>query len=148
MLHATKFGKKQCCIKHDLSLEDEKLRIAGVMLYWGEGTKSGNSVVFSNSDPDMVKLFLKFLRKICGVEEKRLRILIHAYGDQDENQLRLFWSDSTHIPSEQFSKTFIHKGKRGTYKTLSEHGTISLRYSDKSLLNIINNWIVEYRMPM
>lgn len=148
MLHITKFGKKQCDIKSNLSAEEKVLRIAGIMLYWGEGTKSGNSVVFSNSDPDMVKLFLKFLRKICRVEEKRLRILLHAYRDQDENQLKSFWSKNTNIPGEQFSKTSIHYGRRGTYKTVSEHGTVSLRYSDKVLLDVINNWISGYRMPM
>jgi len=148
MLHLTKFGKKQCCVKSDFTGDEEHLRIAGTMLYWGEGTKSGSSVMFSNSDPQMVKLFLKFLREICGVEESRLRILLHIYDDQDENSLKTFWSKVTKIPLCQFSKTYYHSGKKGTYKKTCLYGTVSLRYSDNELLKIINNWISEYKMPM
>ena len=118
------------------------------MLYWGEGTKGGNSVVFSNSDPDMIQLFLNFLRVICGIDEKRLRLLLHIYPDQNESKLKKFWSEKTKIPQAQFSKTFCHSGKNGTYKNLSPYGTISLRYSDKLLLNVINDWIKDYKLPI
>jgi len=148
MLHLTKFGKKQCNVKENLTEEEEHLRIAGTMLYWGEGTKSGNSVVFSNSDPQMIKMFLRFLRELCGIEKTRLRILLHTYENQDEDQLKSFWSDLTNIPTSQFSKTFCHTKTKGTYKKISLYGTVSLRYSDKELLNIINNWISQYKMPI
>jgi len=147
LLHLTKFGKEQCIIKDNLSEDEEKLRIAGTMLYWGEGTKSGNSVMFSNSDPQMIRVFLKFLREICRVDEKRLRILLHMYDNQDEGFLKDFWSESTDIPISQFSKTFYHQGGRGSYRQISPYGTVSLRYSDKNLLAIINNWINQYKMP-
>lgn len=148
MLHITKFGKKQFRLKDNLLPEEENLRIAGVMLYWGEGTKSGNSVVFTNSDPDMIMLFLRFLRVICGVDEDRLRLLLHLYSDQNEKDMKLFWSKVTSISLDQFSKTYIHEKKKGVYKKISKYGTISLRYSDKELLKIINNWLNEYKMPM
>jgi len=148
MLHLTKFGKKQCCVKNNLTDDEEHLRIAGIMLYWGEGTKSGSSVMFSNSDPQMVKLFLSFLRKICRVEEYRLRILLHIYDNQNEKSLKKLWSTITEIPLSQFSKTYYHSGQKGTYKKTCLYGTISLRYSDNELLKIINNWIGEYKTPM
>ncbi|HOX40917.1 MAG TPA: hypothetical protein PK263_01855, partial [bacterium] len=141
MLHMTKFGRKGCLIKSQLTEQEERLKLSGIMLYWGEGTKLGNSVVFSNSDPDMIKLFLDFLRQVCMVDETRLRLLLHAYSDQDEAGLRLFWSNITGIPITQFSKTFLHSRKGGTYKKTSDYGTISLRYSDKELLDVINGWI-------
>jgi hypothetical protein len=147
MLHITKFGKKPYCLKSQLTQEEDHLRPAGIMLYWGEGTKSGNSVVFSNSDPQMIKLFLKFLRNICGVDNSRLRILLHLYHDQNEKQLKNFWSKITGISINQFSKSYIHIAKGGNYKKISEYGTVSLRYSDKELLNMLNNWIDGYRMP-
>lgn len=145
MLYVTKFGKKRCNIKKSLSIKEEKLRIAGIMLYWGEGTKSGNTVTFTNSDPDMVKFFLKFLRVICGIDETRLRILLHCYHDQEEEELKEFWAVNTNIPINQFSKTFVHIKKTGTYKKISKYGTISLRYSDKELLETINLWLQEFK---
>ena len=44
----------------------------------------------------------------------------------------------TAIRFSQFSKTFVHKKKGGTYKKNFEYGTISLRYSNKKLLEILN----------
>mgnify|MGYP001573687061 CR=1 FL=1 len=143
-LNITKFNKGIFKIKEKLSEQEEKLRIAGVMLYWGEGTKSGNCVTLSNSNPKMVTLFLKFLRCVCNVSENRLRALLHIYSDHNEEEVKIFWSHITKIPTSQFSKTFVHKKQGGTYKKNSEYGTISLRYSDKKLLEIINGWIKEF----
>ena len=140
-LNITKFNKGTFKIKENLNVQEEKLLIAGVMLYWGEGTKSGNCVTLSNSNPEMIVLYLKFLRNICGVSENRLRVLLHIYSDHDEEKIKHFWSYITKISVSQFSKTFIHKKKSGSYKKNSEYGTISLRYSDKQLLEIINGWI-------
>ena len=148
MLHLTKFGKATFSIKKKLSAKENDLKIAGIMLYWGEGTKAGNSVVFSNSDPSMIKLFLHFLRQICGAQEDRLRLLLHMYPDQDEDKLKLFWSETTKIPLSRFSKTFYHTGKAGSYTKRSEFGTVSLRYSDTELLRIINKWINQHKMPI
>ena len=148
MLHSTKFGKKQCLVKRSFSEDEDKLRIAGTMLYWGEGTKQGGSVVFSNSDPQMIRFFLSFLRTICNIDEKRLRILLHIYDDQKEDELKKFWSKITDIPKAQYSKTTFHRNTKGTYKKKSVYGTVSLRYSDKKLLDIINNWISGYKMPV
>jgi hypothetical protein len=143
-LNVTKFKKGSFRIKSSFNNYEEKLKIAGVMLYWGEGTKNGNSVAFSNSNPDMIFLFLKFLRKVCNVSEKRIRALLHIYENQDELELKKYWAKKMKIPLDQFSKSFLHKKKKGSYRKNSEFGTISLRYSDKELLRIINSWIKEY----
>jgi transcriptional regulator with XRE-family HTH domain len=37
--------------------------IAGCMLYWAEGAKDRNQLQFANSDPNMVRFFVDFLRK-------------------------------------------------------------------------------------
>lgn len=110
----------------------------------GEGTKNGGVVALSNSDPDIIKVFLCFLRRVCGITEDRLRILLHIYKDQNENQLKKFWSSVTTIPLRQFVKTYMHKGKKGTYKNKSHYGTISLRYSDKRLLEYILSCIKKF----
>ncbi len=147
-LNFTKFHKGGFKIKQHLNINEEKLRVAGSMLYGGEGTKSGNSVVLSNSDPDIICLFLKFLRKICGVSDSRLRVLLHYYSDQNENELTQYWARVTNIPRSQFSRSFLHKKSAGSYKHRSEYGTISLRYSDKKLLSIINSWISGYKKSL
>jgi hypothetical protein len=144
-LNLTKYKKGEFQLKRALSKRQEKLKLAGAMIYWGEGTKSGNTVCLSNSDPEMIKIFLKFLREICGISNKRLRIVIHYYSDHRPDNLKNFWMKATNIPSRQFCRPFLHQGNSGSYKRSSRFGTVSVRYNDKKLLEIINSWIGEYR---
>jgi len=63
-------------IKADLDVIEEQLKVAGIMLYWAEGARKGSTVDFANSDPDMIRIFVKFLRNICGIKEERLRVYL------------------------------------------------------------------------
>lgn len=148
ILYTNKFGKKPFKLKNNLTAIDEKLKVAGIMLYWGEGSKTNNCVKFANSDPEMIKTFLSFLRNICGISEKRMKALIHMYPDLNEKKLLEFWSSVTKIPKINFYKSFVHKGKKGTYKNKSLYGTLSISYCDKLLLGQILAWIEEYRVKL
>jgi predicted DNA-binding protein YlxM (UPF0122 family) len=72
-------------LKDNLTEKEKNLKTAGIMLYWGEGSQwQGEKIVdFANSKPEMVKVFLAFLRQVCGIDEKKLRIYLYAYSDQD-----------------------------------------------------------------
>jgi len=63
-------------IKKNINFKDECLKIAGIMLYWAEGAKQRYTVDFANGDPQMIRMFLRFLREICGIAESRLRIYL------------------------------------------------------------------------
>ena len=56
------FEKKKLTfsIKRKLSLREEKLKTAGIFLYWGEGAQlqgKNCGVDFANSNPEMIKVF-------------------------------------------------------------------------------------------
>lgn len=123
------------------------LQIAGTMLYWGEGHKVGKSasVDFANSDKDMIILFLKFLRKVCGVDEKRLRVYPYLYANQDVESCIEFWSKITKIDKTQFTKPYIRQDFNEKKTGKMPYGLVHIRYSDKKLLDQIKNWIEEYR---
>ena len=143
-LHITKFNKKAFVLNEKLTPEQKDLKLAGVMLYWGEGTKGGSNVAFANSDPKMVSVFVRFLREICGIDEKRLHITLHYYPDQNEPRLKKFWSEVLGIVSEQFYTSYQHRNTKGSYKKKSQYGTVSVQYSDTYLLKQINAWLSEY----
>ncbi len=127
--------------KTALNEKEKLLKIAGVMLYWGEGAKKNtHSVDFANSDPDMILVFLKFLRQIYQVDESRLRIYLYSYNSLPTNDLITYWSKLTRIPPSQFSKPYIrHKSELKHDKM--QHGLIHIRYSDIRLFNLIMNEI-------
>lgn len=102
------------------TLKYNPLFIAGIMLYWGEGTKvSRNQIRFANSDPEMIRFFIEFLRKACGIPEEKLRIAVLAYPDLDTQSVERFWSFATGVPLSRFHKTIVilgrHKARRLSY---------------------------------
>jgi hypothetical protein len=131
-------------IKDVLSSEDASLKIAGIMLYWAEGTLKGSTVDFANSDPRMVRVFLKFLREICGVNEDRLRLYLYTYSYLNLNKTKEFWHTVTGIPLSQFTKPYIRNGHLNISKRKLEHGLVHIRYNDKRLLDTIGGWVKEY----
>lgn len=132
-------------IADKLTFEEEKLKIAGVMLYWAEGTKTGNRVEFANSDPEMVKTFLRFLRKICSIEEIRLRVKLYSYESLNIDELKDFWVRLTEIPESQFSKPYVKAVNLGQAQRIMPYGLVHIRYSDKQLFDLMQQWIREYQ---
>lgn len=137
-------NKPRFQLRKDLSNRDEALKIAGIMLYWAEGTFQGNTVDFANSDPAMIKLFLKFLRTICGVSEERLRVYLYGYSSQNIDELKEFWNSITAIPLAQFTKPFIRSDSLNLSQRKLRYGLVHIRYNDKRLLETIRVWIEEY----
>ena len=125
-----------------LSHYQQKLKIAGSMLYWAEGYKSGlgnTTVDFANSDPEMITVFTLFLRKIYRVDEKRLRVLLYCYSDQSVSELVRFWSKLTKIPENQFTKPYVREDFRKDGRKM-KYGMIHVRYADKKLfLSILDS---------
>ncbi len=142
--YVSNMSKPQFSIKELLSPSDGMLKIAGTMLYWAEGTLNHNTVDFANSNPEMVKLFLRFLRKICGVKEERLRLYLYAYAGQDLEKLKLYWHEVTNVPLSQFTKPYIRKENLNKSSRKLPNGMVHIRYNDKRLLELIRSWINEY----
>lgn len=79
----------------------------GIGLYLGEGTKIRESIRIINSDPDIIKLAIKWFYDVCGLKTKNIRIAIHIYPDNNIQKTIDFWSKITGVPKKQFGKTQI-----------------------------------------
>ena len=100
------------------------------LIYWCEGAKDfSRGVDFTNSDPNLIKTFLKLLRHSFILDENRFRVVVHLHEYHDREQQLKFWQDVTGIPSKQFTKPYLkkHTGKR---KRKNYNGCISVRYYD------------------
>lgn len=92
----------QNCIE---SISKKELLLIGVALYWGEGKKSERSVIsldFSNSDPIMISVYMRFIREILKIPEEKIRAGIHLYSSISTNIARKFWSKITKLPENRF----------------------------------------------
>jgi predicted transcriptional regulator len=48
--------------------------VAGCMLYWAEGSRNRNRIVFTNSDPAMAQFFVEFIREFFDIDRERVRL--------------------------------------------------------------------------
>ncbi len=117
--------------KINLSSELEMVVLA--MLYWTEGAKGRGVLKFANTDPRLVALFLKLLRRNCQIDEGRLRLRLHLHDYHDEDKLKEFWSNLLSIPLSQFHKTY--RKERSKNKTFRKNfgGICFLSYNSVHL---------------
>jgi hypothetical protein len=117
---------------HKIQFSTNTIRLLCAIFFWCEGNKSTIQVKFTNSDPEMVKYYLRLLRAGFIIDESRFRALVHLHEYHNEKQQIDFWSTVTEIPKNQFHRSFIkpHTGKR-----LKENypGCICVTYSDANL---------------
>lgn len=117
----------------------ELLRL-GIGLYIGEGTKNKNRVVLTNTNPKVIRTFLRFLREICSVEEKRIYAYLNVFNDADLDQVLNYWQQVTGLRQSQFVKPTVRQSKGGVYRNKSLYGTLTVGVSNTKLAKHINEW--------
>ncbi len=109
-------------------ITDRELFIAGFFLYWAEGGKTRDgTVILTNTDPSMLRVYLKWLR-LLKIPKKELKIKLHLYKDMNEDKEINFWSKELGVEKSKFQKTWIKDSKMSdlTYKNNFGHGTCNI----------------------
>lgn len=128
------------------SLSERELLIAGIALYWAEGFKKDKRLGFANSDPTMIRLFLKWLVHSCNVPKKhiRLRVGLNISHKHRIHEVEKYWSNITEIPITQFQKPFFQKfvWKKVFPSPESYFGVLRIRANKQlPLFRKIHGWI-------
>lgn len=128
--------------KKIISISEKELWIVGTSLYWGEGAKTLKSGVhFSNSNPEMIKVIMKFFRKVCSVPEKKFKGCIHIHQHLDYKKAEKYWSSVSGIPLTQFYKTYRKPSISSQSKKDSlPHGTFDIYVCSTELFLKIKGW--------
>jgi len=131
-------------IKENLNPEELKLLGLGLGIFWGEGNKRSKcSVRVGNSDPKLIKKFIEFLDKICGVKKEKLKFNLQIFSDLSENKVVKFWMDELDIKRLQFYKVIITPYRSlGTYKHKSMYGVITIDFNNVKLKKIIDEMLL------
>ena len=118
------------------NINERDLMLIGASLYWAEGQKTFNAtcgqypfIRFSNSDPQMVVLFLKFLEKILKISREQMKGEIYIQPNLSSDHSLTYWHDIIGISKDNLK---VYKalsrasgGKRP--KNLLPYGTIHIR---------------------
>ncbi|MFE0652910.1 hypothetical protein ACFVZH_30500 [Streptomyces sp. NPDC059534] len=100
------------------ALSDRELFVAGVALYWAEGTKDKTycrreSLQFVNSDPNVVAVYLRWL-DLLGVTRDRLRFRVSIHESADVAEAERFWAELAGVDRATFRRATL---KRHTPRT-------------------------------
>lgn len=119
-------------------LSPKMLMLVGAALYWGEGYKRQPKdltpyVSFGNTDPSMVKIFMRFLRETLSVPENKIRAKIQIHTNVNSERAISFWNKVTGIPRERLRITHqvskASKGKRPGNR--QPYGTVEVIVSSR-----------------
>jgi hypothetical protein len=121
------------------SISKRDLLILGIALYWGEGNKKGRRLIFSNSDPEMIKIWIRWLRECLNlsINDMSCNVGINQIHRHRVASVEKYWSEISGIPLTEFRKVSLKKVKAmKVYENPEEHfGTLCIRVKRSTNLN-------------
>ena len=113
-------------------------------MYWAEGhNKSNYTIEFSNSNPKMISLMMRFFREILSIKEEKFRCKMTLHPGIKEEDCFKFWSRLTKVPKNQFNKTWVKppKSRTGKMHNILYNGTLNVRVCDVNKLRQLKGYI-------
>jgi len=118
------------------NMNRRELYLAGLFLYWAEGTKMTRyTVALTNTDPSMLRFFISWLLSL-GVSQSELRARVHLYSDMDVEKQTRFWAKELGLSRKVFRNTYVKSSdsnKRKNYKGRFGQGTCSVWVTGRDL---------------
>jgi len=132
-----------------LARERDGSYAAGCMLYWAEGEKHKNRLAISNSDPGLLSLFARFLRRNFDVKDEVFRLHCHLFADHLERQQKIeeFWLTTLGLPESCLRKSVVNtysKYSKKLRKNKLPYGTCKLVVNRTQIVQTIFGSIQEY----
>ena len=109
-----------------LDLMDDPIWLAGVVLYWAEGSKATKSLEMANTDPRALRFFVRWVREYLD-QGAEFDLQIHLHEGNDEPLARLFWRNATGLVDPRFHRSFIKPKGTGHRKNHLPHGVCKVR---------------------
>jgi len=116
------------------------LFVAGLMLYISHGDMSDSSRIrLTTQNKDAHRIFIRFLKEYCGVENKQIAFWVLLYDGMNEQSEMKWWSRQSKFPIAHFGKTQFIQQKSN--KKILHHGTGNTIIGDTVLKMKLICWI-------
>ncbi len=118
------------------------------MLHWAEGSKSRNSVLFTNSDPDMLRVVVRALRETFNLDDEAFSVYCNLFADHLDHQrdIECFWLEALALPASCLRKSTVNhyspSSGRKRMRTLP-HGTCRVAVHNTRIMQAIYGGIQE-----
>src|SRR3989338_8156401 len=98
-------------------ISKRELWLMGIALYWkerlasGDGSDLKNGVRFTSSDPDLVKIFIKWLREVGEIDDEEIKFDIFIGEDKKSkmDDTKNYWAYITGFPRGYFPRVYFQK---------------------------------------
>jgi hypothetical protein len=126
-------------------ISEVELRLIGSSLFWAEGNKKNrNALCFSNSDPAIIKVMMRFFRDICEIPDEKIKPRAHIYPGIDCRKTLEFWSKTTGLPQNNFYSpqvqiSRVSKGRRP--RNTLPFGTLHITAGNTEITSKVKGWI-------
>ena len=97
---------RQTLSRIDLT-DNAVLELTLAILYLGEGMKKSGTTAMGNSDPLILRFFVRTLQRLYGVPTTDMKCELHLRADQDPRKMTRYWSTNLGIPMSNFGKPYI-----------------------------------------
>ncbi len=131
------------------NLTERELWLIGVALYWAEGSKEkdkrSSRVQFGNSDPLMIKIFIRWIMNVCGVSRDQMRfdLYIHKESKNSIELVKDYWNGV--ITCSTVHGIYFKKGNPKTKRSntgISYYGLLRVTvFASIQLNRKIEGWI-------
>jgi hypothetical protein len=93
-----------------LARRGDPLHVTGCMLYWAEGDKNRNQARLSNSDPEIIRTYVAFLRTYFELSDEEIRLTCNLFADhiQRQREIEEFWLDVTGLPRSSLTRSIVN----------------------------------------
>jgi hypothetical protein len=125
----------------DAAHERDPLHLAGCMLYWAEGSKRRNGIQFTNSDPQMLVLFRRFLTDSLAVERDEIVMTLNVYTNNGLtiDEIEQHWLELLDLPATAVRKHMLNHmptSSSGRARNKLPYGVVTL--------NVHSTWMVQH----
>ncbi len=147
-----KFHKKRLEYQQrgrEQAIKKEPLHILGCSLYWAEGAKSRNCVKFSNTDPNMISIFMNFIRTYFNISEHKISLRFNFYSDNgiSVEKVEDYWLGVTSLSRAALRSHTIDarpRSSKSQKKNKHIYGACTITISDVSIIQHIYGAIQAY----
>ncbi|OGN27860.1 MAG: hypothetical protein A2941_00740 [Candidatus Yanofskybacteria bacterium RIFCSPLOWO2_01_FULL_49_17] len=98
-------------IKNVGAISKRELWLMGILLYWRNRNKNDihKGVSFSSGDPDLVRLFLKWLEEAGRIPKEEIALDLFLGRPKDKKEAITFWVKETGFPTANFTNFYYYK---------------------------------------
>lgn len=112
----------------------------GLALYWAEGAKTSRRFQFMNSDPNIIKIIIKWIADYLKIPKEQLKFRLYIHKIYSHENHENFWEQTTGIKKDKFLKTIYKPTPHKIKKNVNYRGCLRIDLSGVNIWLKVMEW--------